>query len=102
MILMRAPALAIFGLMALASLARAQTLSPPEIKSLLDRIKQARTASPHIQANFQEERVVHLMNKPISSSGKVWFEPPNKFRREVKGNSPSISVSDGKQLWIYY
>ena len=55
-----------------------------------------------MQADFQEEKTVHLMNKPISSAGKVWFQKPNKFRREVKGNSPSITVSDGQQLWIYY
>ncbi len=36
------------------------------------------------------------------SLGKVWFQAPNKFRREVKGNSPSVTVSDGRQLWIYY
>ena len=45
---------------------------------------------------------MHLMNQPISSSGKVWFQKPNKFRREVQGNSPSVTVSDGQQLWIYY
>ena len=45
---------------------------------------------------------MRLMKKPIVSSGKIWFQPPNKFRREVKGNSPSITVSDGRQLWIYY
>src|ERR1700716_2664490 len=27
---------------------------------------------------------------------------PNKVRREVKGSSPSVTVSDGQQLWIYY
>ena len=42
------------------------------------------------------------MSKPLVNSGKVWFQPPNKFRREVKGNSPSVTVSDGTQLWIYY
>jgi outer membrane lipoprotein carrier protein len=42
------------------------------------------------------------MNKPIVSSGKVSFQAPNKFRREAKGNSPSVTVSDGQQLWIYY
>jgi outer membrane lipoprotein-sorting protein len=42
------------------------------------------------------------MKKPIVSSGTVWFHPPNKFRREMKGNSPSITVSDGRELWIYY
>jgi len=42
------------------------------------------------------------MKKPIVSSGRVWFQPPNKFRREAGGNSPSLTVSDGHQLWIYY
>jgi len=42
------------------------------------------------------------MKKPVVSSGTVWFQPPNKFRREVKGNSPSVTVSDGRELWIYY
>src|SRR5947199_173880 len=54
------------------------------------------------QADFQEQRVIRLMKKPILSSGKIWFQPPNKFRREVKGSSPSLTVSDGRQLWIYY
>src|SRR5260370_30069524 len=25
-----------------------------------------------------------------------------RSRREVKGNSPSLTVSNGQQLWIYY
>ena len=82
--------------------AYAQTLSPADVKALLARIKQQRASSPYMEADFQEERIVHLLNKPIASSGKVWFQAPNKFRREVRGNSPSISVSDGQQLWIYY
>ncbi len=46
--------------------------------------------------------MIRLMKKPILSSGKVWFQSPNKFRREVRGNSPSLTVSDGRRLWIYY
>ena len=46
--------------------------------------------------------MIRLMKNPVQSSGTVWFQPPNKFRREVKGNSPSITVSDGRNLWIYY
>ena len=82
--------------------AQAEPLSPPEVKALLDQIRARRAGAPQLQADFQEEKTVHLMNKPISSAGKVWFQKPNKFRREVKGNSPSITVSDGQQLWIYY
>jgi chaperone LolA len=43
-----------------------------------------------------------MMSKPVASSGKVWFQAPNKFRREMKGNAPSVTVSNGQQLWIHY
>jgi outer membrane lipoprotein carrier protein len=79
-------------------LAKAVPLSEAELKNLLAAIRQNRTT----QADFQEERVIRLMKKPVLSSGTVWFQPPNKFRREVKGNSPSVTVSDGRDLWIYY
>ena len=72
--------------------------SEADLKNLLASIRQNRIT----QADFQEQRAIRLMKNPILSSGKVWFHPPNKFRREVKGNSPSLTVSDGRQLWIYY
>jgi len=73
-------------------------LPEAELKNLLAAIRQNRST----QADFQEQRVIRLMKNPVTSSGTVWFQPPNKFRREVKGNSPSITVSDGRDLWIYY
>jgi chaperone LolA len=89
-------------LCALILSARAQSLSPADVKGLLERIRQKTAATPQRQADFEEDKNVHLLNKPIASSGKVWFQSPNKFRREAKGNAPSITVSDGQQLWIYY
>ena len=80
----------------------AEPLAAPEVKALLERIRAKGAESPNLQADFREEKTVRLMNKPISSAGKVWFQKPNKFRREVQGNAPSITVSDGQQLWIYY
>src|SRR5436190_12916068 len=88
----------ILSLISLTILASAGSLSPAELKNLLARIRENRIT----QADFQEERFLHLMKKPVVSSGKVWFQPLNEFRREVKGNSPSLTVSDGHQLWIYY
>src|SRR6478736_6448216 len=82
----------------LGSTANSAPLSEADLKNLLAAIRQNRIT----QADFQEQRVIRLMKNPILSSGKVWFQPPNKFRREVKGNSPSLTVSDGRQLWIYY
>ena len=95
---MRAFIYAMLGLVSLTSIAKTAPLSEADLKNLLAAIRQNRTT----QADFQEERVIRLMKKPIVSSGTVWFQPPNKFRREVKGNSPSITVSDGRELWIYY
>jgi outer membrane lipoprotein carrier protein len=86
------------GFICLTNFANSAQLSDSEVKNLLARIQQNRIT----QADFQEQRVIRLMKKPVISSGKVWFQPPNKFRREVKGSSPSLTVSDGRQLWIYY
>jgi outer membrane lipoprotein-sorting protein len=85
-------------LVSLACIANSAPVSEADLKNLLASIRQNRIT----QADFQEQRMIRLMKNPILSSGKVWFQPPNKFRREVKGNSPSLTVSDGRQLWIYY
>ncbi len=93
---------AICTLIGLIVPAHAEPVSPADLKSLLAQIQDKRGAMPQIQADFQEEKFIHLMTKPIMSAGKVWFQAPDKFRREVKGNSPSVTVGDGQQLWIYY
>jgi chaperone LolA len=95
---MRALVFAGLASIVLTSIARAAPLSEADLKNLLAGVRQNRST----QADFQEQRVLRLMKKPILSSGTIWFQPPNKFRREVKGNSPSVTVSDGRQLWIYY
>lgn len=89
-------------LLSLIPLASADPLSPADLKALLERIREKRAAAPQMQADFKEEKSVRMLNKPIVSSGKMWYQAPNKFRREAKGNSPSITVSNGKDLWIYY
>jgi outer membrane lipoprotein-sorting protein len=95
---MRASILGVFAVLTLVSGGNAAPLSEADLRNLLAGIRQKRST----QADFQEERVLRLMKKPILSSGRIWFQPPDKFRREVKGNSPSVTVSDGRQLWIYY
>src|SRR4029077_15191657 len=95
---MRTVLLPILLFAALTCIANSAPLSETDLKSLLAGIRQNRTT----QADFQEQRMIRLMKKPILSSGKVWFQPPNKFRREVKGSSPSLTISDGRQLWIFY
>jgi len=95
---MRTVSLPIFLFVAMTCIANSAPVSEADLKNLLASIRQNRIT----QADFQEQRMIRLMRSPILSSGKVWFQPPNKFRREVKGNSPSLTVSDGRQLCIYY
>jgi outer membrane lipoprotein carrier protein len=98
---MRALGVCVYATIAVVTLtfiAGAAPFSQAELRNLLASVRQNRST----QADFHEERVIRLMKKPVVSSGTVWFQPPNKFRREVKGNSPSMTVSDGRELWIYY
>jgi len=95
---MRTIFLAIVFVIALTCIANSAPVSEAELKNLLAAVRQNRST----QADFHEQRVIRLMKNPVQSSGTVWFQPPNKFRREVKGNSPSITVSDSRNLWIYY
>jgi outer membrane lipoprotein carrier protein len=95
---MRTVLLSIVLFVALTCIANSTPVSEADLKNLLAGIRQNRNT----QADFQEQRMIRLMKKPILSAGKVWFQPPNKFRREVKGSSPSLTISDGRQLWIFY
>jgi len=95
---MRAFKYVMLAFVAVTSIAKAAPLSDAALKNLLAGIRQNRAT----QADFQEQRVMRLIKKPVVSSGRISYQPPNKFRREVKGSSPSITLSDGRQLWIYY
>ena len=82
--------------------ARAQQLSADNEKALLTKLREQRTKFPALTADFTEDRTTHLLNKPIRGTGTIAFHAPGKFRRELKGSSPSLTVSNGKELWIYY
>jgi chaperone LolA len=92
----------LLALIFFAPIVGAQSLSEVDVKNLHARIAERRATSPDVRADFQEQKTMHLLDKPIVSSGKIWFHAPNKFRREIAGNSPSFTVSNGRDLWIYY
>lgn len=96
----------LFPLLALLLLAattlRAAELNPAERATLLQQLRDVHAKQPDFQATFTEQRTSHLLNKPVSSEGSVFFSVPDKFRREVRLPSPSTTVSDGRTMWIYY
>jgi outer membrane lipoprotein carrier protein len=90
----------VFALFALSVCAA--DLTPAETQALMKNLQEHRAKYPSLSADFAEERTTHLLTKPLVSEGTIAFQTPNKFRREVKGNSPSLMVSNGQKLWIYY
>jgi outer membrane lipoprotein-sorting protein len=80
----------------------AQQLSQSEEKALLARLQEHRAQFPAVTAEFTEERTTRLLSRPLQSTGTIAFQAPDRFRRELKGQSPSLTVCNGTDLWIYY
>ena len=94
-------ALAALSLLALPVRA-AEPLTQPERAALLARLQELHAKFPCFAAAFSEQRTSRLLKKPLTSTGTIAFEIPNKFRREMSGSNPSLTVSNGRELWIYY
>ena len=79
-----------------------EKLTPAEEKDLLAKLHGQRVQFPALTAEFTEERTTRLLSKPLTGTGTIAFQAPNKFRRELKGQSPSLTVCNGSELWIHY
>ncbi len=79
-----------------------QLLDAQGKQELLARLDALKQRSPSLKADFSESRQSSLLKKPVVSTGTIAFEVPNKFRREIKGSNPSLTVSNGQRLWLYY
>ena len=82
--------------------ARAAELAPAERATFLQQLRDLHVKEPDFEATFTEQRTSHLLNKPVVSEGSVDFSVPDKFRRDVRTPSPSLTVSDGHTMWIFY
>jgi len=99
---MRLPVSTLLALLSAAAFTHAADLPPAETQALMKNLQEHRAKFPSLTADFVEEKTTHLLTKPLTSEGTISFQVPNNFRREVKGSSPSLTVSDGTKLWIYY
>ena len=82
------PVMAAIAFLYLAPLASADPLSGRREGSARahSRETRRRAAGP---GRLPGRKDVHLLNKPITSSGKMWFQAPNKFRREARAIHPA-------------
>ncbi len=84
------------------SLVISAELPPAESAALIEKLQAHRAKFPALTSDFTEEKTTHLLKSPLTGSGTIAFQKPNKFRRELKGANPSVTVSNGEKLWIYY
>jgi len=68
----------------------------------MTRLQEHRAKFPSLTADFTEEKTTRLLQKPLVTRGTIAFSAPNRFRRDIKGANPSLTVCDGRQIWIYY
>jgi outer membrane lipoprotein carrier protein len=80
----------------------AEPLAPSQRAELLAKLQALHVKYPSFAAAFAEQRTSRLLKKPLLSTGHIAFQIPNKFRREVTGSNPSLTVSNGQELWLYY
>jgi outer membrane lipoprotein-sorting protein len=85
-----------------ASVASAAPMTSDEINDLVKKLESHYENRISLQANFREERHMSILKEALVNQGKLWYTPPDKFRREIEGNQPSTTVIDGKQMTIYY
>lgn len=77
-------------------------LSAPERTEFLQRLAEASPAGEAREMRFREARRLRALRDPVVSEGKLYFLPPDKFRREIERPAVSTAVSDGSKLWLYY
>src|SRR5690348_15809126 len=85
-----------------ASFAAAAPMTSDEINDLVKKLESHYENRTSLQANFREERHMSILKEALINQGKLWFTPPDKFRREIEGNQPSTTLIDGKEMTIYY
>ncbi len=79
---------------------RLDTSATADLLQRLDRLKEENGGG--MSADFTEVRQTRMLKEPLVTNGSMIFQSPDSFRRELTGGNASITVSNGKKLWIYY
>lgn len=70
--------------------------------AILDSWIGAQKACKTWTADFTQTRTLKSLNRPLVSTGKVWFANPNRFRWETINPAPTVAVRDADQMMVIY
>lgn len=82
------------GLLAAATGRQAQAQAPLDLKTLMQRMAQRKSA----EARFSEERTVSGIDSPLLSSGTLSFSAPDRFVRRTLQPRPETLALEGNTL----
>jgi outer membrane lipoprotein-sorting protein len=72
----------------------------PDSAALLTSWLAAQTNIQTWSADFVQTRQLKSLTQPLTASGHVWFEAPNKFRWELTSPARTIAVRQPEQLLV--
>ena len=79
-----------------------QPVPKSDLPALWQFFDAAQSRVTNLVANITQTKTLKVFQQPIVSEAKLWFHRPNLFRWEVVKPVPSLTISDGKWLWMYY
>jgi outer membrane lipoprotein carrier protein len=83
-------------LLAMASLAHADAL-----RDALAKVQQRYESTKTLEADFRQTVTSPSLASPLTTSGKVAFEKPNRMRWDYDPPDKQTIVGDGQTLWLY-
>ena len=84
------------ALLLLASLARSAPASPPSLT--LDELLGRMSSTRGVVAEFHERKQIALLERPLESTGTLYFAPPDRFTRVTRTPASTRLVLDGARM----
>jgi outer membrane lipoprotein-sorting protein len=54
------------------------------------------------EADFVQTRTLKTLTQPLTATGHLWFQAPNRFRWEVRKPAPTIALRTADELLVMY
>ncbi len=77
-------------------------LSREELQRFFHIIEAAQKDSRGFRAKMKNTKESTLIDEEIVSTGRIWYQKPDKLRREVRSPAKSILILNGYKVWIYF
>ncbi len=100
----RAPAWMFAGLVLtlMANAGAVGAADSPDADAMLTSWLNAQTNIHAWSADFVQTRTLKALTQPLTESGHVWFQAPNRFRWELGSPAKTIAVRDAADLTVIY